>query len=174
VRIDELTEELVLQIHEYKTAHYTIMLPLQLGAILARADEAVVATIGRFALPLGIAFQVQDDILGLFGDERVLGKPVVSDLREGKKTLLFIHAYERADQAQRARLRAVHGNASLAAGDLEEVRRIVKETGALERSEREARRLVAEAKTQIAGITADPHWRRVLAGLGDYLILRRH
>jgi len=173
VRLPDLTEELVLQIHEYKTAHYTIMLPLQLGALLAGAPEAVLPALRDFAIPLGLAFQIQDDILGLFGDEETLGKPVVSDVREGKKTLLIVHAYAAAAPAARASLESAHGNAGLTGETLEEVRRLVRETGALERSERMARALVDAGKEIIPVITSDPRWASILYGLADYLIERR-
>jgi len=81
VPLPELSEELVLQIHEFKTAHYTVMLPLQMGAILAHAREDTIASMGDYAVPTGVAFQIQDDLLGLYGEERVLGKPVDSDTR---------------------------------------------------------------------------------------------
>jgi geranylgeranyl diphosphate synthase, type I len=174
VRLTELTEDLVLRIHEYKTAHYTIMLPLQLGAILARAEAARLAPIRAYAVPIGIAFQIQDDVLGLYGDEAMLGKPVDSDVKEGKKTLLFVHARERAGDDDRRFLERVHGNPAIGADDLDRVRGIVRATGALARSEEMARALVAQGKAHIAEITAEPRWQRVLAGVGDYLIERRY
>lgn len=174
VRIGDLTQEIVLRIHEYKTAHYTIMLPLQMGALLAGAPEAVLPAIREYAIPLGIAFQIQDDILGLFGDEKVLGKPVVSDVREGKKTLLIVHAYASAGAAERAVLERTHGNPALTAADLEEVRGIVRRTGALDRSEEMARALVEQGKRQIPSITRDAVCVGLLSGLADYLILRRY
>jgi geranylgeranyl diphosphate synthase type I len=174
VRLPDLTEELVLQIHEFKTAHYTVMLPLQMGAILAHAGETTIEQIRDYAVPTGVAFQIQDDILGLYGEEHVLGKPVDSDVREGKKTLLMVHAYQAATPAQREILVRAHGNEALAAEDLAAVRRIVRETGALARSEAIARDLVERGKPAIAGITQHDAWRRILTGLAEYLILRRH
>jgi len=173
IRLTELTEAMVLRIHEYKTAHYTIMLPLLLGAILARADGAQLPGIRAYAVPIGIAFQIQDDLLGLYGEQVVLGKPVDSDVKEGKKTLLFVHAYERAGAADREFLRRVHGNPAAGWDDLERVRSIVRETGALASSEAMACDLVAEGQARIPEITRDPRWQRVLAGVGDFLIARR-
>ncbi len=172
VRLAELDEELVLLIHEYKTAHYTVMLPLLMGAILAAAPDQALASIRRYAVPIGIAFQIQDDILGLFGDEHLLGKPVDSDLKEGKKTLLFVHAYAAAAPADRALLERAHGNPQAGPEDLRAVRRIIRETGALARSEAIARRLVDEGKRHVPGVTDSDHWRRILGGLADYFIQR--
>jgi len=174
VSLPQLTEEHVLRIHEYKTAHYTVMLPLAMGAILARADERVLPLISAYAIPVGIAFQIQDDILGLYGDEEVLGKPVDSDVREGKKTLLMVHAYRSADRADREFLERVHGKEGLSQDDLERVRRIAAESGALARSEALARELVERGKTHIPAITSEPRWSGILAGLADFLILRRY
>ncbi len=174
VRLNELTEELVLMIHEYKTAHYTVMLPLLMGAILAGASDAALESIRSFAIPIGIAFQIQDDILGLYGDQKLLGKPVDSDLREGKKTLLFVHAHQAASPTDRERLQRTHGSPDVTPADLEAVRRIVRETGALERSEAIARDLVGQGKRHISGVTTSERWRRILGGLADYFILRRY
>ncbi|MBD3235080.1 MAG: polyprenyl synthetase family protein [Candidatus Eisenbacteria bacterium] len=173
IRLPELTERQVLRIHEYKTAHYTIMLPLLMGAMLAGASSEAQAATRRFAIPVGVAFQIQDDILGLFGEERLLGKPVDSDVREGKKTLLFVDAFAEASGADRQCLARAHGNPELDRADLDAVRRIVRESGALARSEGLARRLVAEGKSHIAAMTTDPDARRILLGLADYLIIRR-
>ncbi len=174
VRLPELTETQVLQIHEYKTAHYTVMLPLLMGATLAGVKEPMLESIRGYAIPIGIAFQIQDDILGLYGDREVLGKPVDSDLKEGKKTLLFVHAYEVATPPDQAILERIHGSSDLAAGDLERVREIVRNTGALSRSRRIAHDLVRQGKAHIHSMSPAPNWRRMLAALADYLILRRH
>jgi geranylgeranyl diphosphate synthase type I len=174
IPLPQLTEDQVLQIHEFKTAHYTVMLPLLMGGVLAAADAGVQNSIRGYAIPIGIAFQIQDDILGLYGDSEVLGKPVDSDLKEGKKTLLFVHAYEVATSEQRALLERIHGNPNLTLEDLGRVRDIVVESGARERSEAIARELVQQGKGCIAGITDSSQWRRILGGLADYFILRRY
>ena len=173
VKLSELTEEQVFLIHEYKTAHYTVMLPLLMGAILAGAARDRLARIRAFSIPLGIAFQIHDDILGLFGDQEILGKPVDSDLREGKKTLLFVHSYEAAGQEDRAFLERVHGNSETGPADLKRVREIVRTSGALGRSEEIALGHVQTAKPHVEAIAASPEWGRILAGLADYFVLRR-
>lgn len=86
-----------LRISRYKTAAYTIERPLHLGAALAGADDALIAAYREFGTDIGIAFQLQDDLLGVFGDPAVTGKPSGDDLREGKRTVLFAEALVRAD-----------------------------------------------------------------------------
>ncbi len=174
VPLADLTETLVLKIHEFKTAHYTVMLPLMMGATLADASAEVLAGIRSFAIPIGIAFQIQDDTLGLFGNESILGKPVDSDVKEGKKTLLFVQAYRAAVSADREFLQRVHGNPNLVPGDLERVRTIVTETGALAESERYARELVEKGRPLITTIAREEQWQGILSGLADYFISRQH
>ncbi|WP_051274668.1 polyprenyl synthetase family protein [Cellulomonas sp. URHD0024] len=82
----------VLTVEEHKTAVYSFSLPLQAGALLAGAPDGVLPSLDRLGRLLGIAFQLQDDLLGTFGDEAVTGKSTVSDLREGTVTALVAHA----------------------------------------------------------------------------------
>ncbi|MBG0566543.1 polyprenyl synthetase family protein [Actinoplanes aureus] len=87
-----------LRVNRYKTASYTVERPLQFGAAMAGADPALMAAYGEFGAGVGVAFQLRDDLLGVFGDPAVTGKPSGDDLREGKRTVLFATALERADQ----------------------------------------------------------------------------
>lgn len=91
--------EAALRVNRYKTAAYTIERPLQMGAELAAADSALVRDYRIFGRDIGIAFQLRDDILGVFGDPAVTGKPSGDDLRAGKRTVLFASALHRADAA---------------------------------------------------------------------------
>nr|WP_206071666.1 polyprenyl synthetase family protein [Antrihabitans stalactiti] len=92
------TVEAALQIDRYKTAAYTVERPLHIGAALADADLALIDAYRRFGADIGIAFQLRDDLLGVFGDPSVTGKPSGDDLREGKRTALFAVALQRADR----------------------------------------------------------------------------
>jgi geranylgeranyl diphosphate synthase type I len=78
---------------EYKSARYTVQRPCQFGAALGGADERLQAALAAYGSPLGRAFQFRDDLLGVFGDPLVTGKPTGDDLREGKRTVLIAHAY---------------------------------------------------------------------------------
>lgn len=91
--------ESVLAMYEAKTGVYTFCAPLQAGAVLARADQGVVTSLGRAGLAMGVAYQVADDLLGTFGDPSVTGKSVVSDAREGKRTVLAVLAAARGFDA---------------------------------------------------------------------------
>src|SRR6185503_7106055 len=122
-----------LQIDRYKTAAYTVERPLHLGAAIAGADPDLVACYRRFGADIGVAFQLRDDLLGVFGDPAVTGKPAGDDLREGKRTLLLAVALERADRrgddAARAAIEAAVGNPGLTAQEVERTRDVLTELG---------------------------------------------
>lgn len=123
--------ERALRVMRFKTTAYTIERPLHLGAALAGAPEPVFATYTAFGVPLGQAFQLRDDILGVFGDPGETGKPAGDDVREGKRTVLIALAHERADAAQRSLLDEFVGDPDLDADGLDEVRTVLRDTGAL-------------------------------------------
>ena len=122
--------DLPLTVIRYKTAKYTIERPLQLGAAIAGADQRLLENLSGFALPLGEAFQLRDDILGIFGDPSETGKSRLDDLREGKHTVLIALALAGADDRQETQLRAVLGNTVITDADAEQARVILNETGA--------------------------------------------
>lgn len=142
----ETTEEEILRMHEGKTANYTFEGPMHLGAALAgNLSENFLNKSSRYSKAVGKAFQIRDDILGVFGDEKKLGKPVGSDIIEGKQTLLYIKAMEKASQEQRKQLSALLGKKNLNKKELKTFQDIVKETGSLKYSEDLADKLSREA-----------------------------
>lgn len=119
-----------LTVIRYKTARYTVERPLQLGALLAGADSDLLDRLSRFALPVGDAFQLRDDLLGLFGNSATTGKPVFDDLREGKRTVLLALAAQRTDTAGRALLEKHVGDPRLSEQDALRVLEVIEGTGA--------------------------------------------
>ncbi|MFC8006846.1 polyprenyl synthetase family protein [Streptomyces olivaceus] len=113
-----------------KTAKYTIERPLHLGVALAGTDQGLLDLCSAYALPLGEAFQLRDDLLGVFGDPALTGKPVLEDLRSGKATVLMAVATRRATPEQRRTLDALVGRADIGEEDCARVRRILRRTGA--------------------------------------------
>ncbi|MEU4955540.1 polyprenyl synthetase family protein [Streptomyces lavendulae] len=116
-----------LKICRYKTAKYTIDYPLGIGASLAGATPRQLQAMTAYAMPLGEAFQLRDDLLGVFGDPDVTGKPCLDDLREGKHTALIALAYQRAALAQARLLRSRLGDTALTIEDAEEIRTLLTE-----------------------------------------------
>lgn len=168
----ERIEKDVVTIHKLKTSYYTIIDPLQLGAILAGASDNTLKAIGEFGEALGVAFQLQDDILGVFGDEKTLGKSVTSDIKEGKNTLLIIEALKMANEDQKKVLDRYYGKGNVGDTGLQEVRKVFIDTGALDKSRKEALKYVATAKKVIPQITEDLKKAELLSQMADFLIER--
>lgn len=171
-QLGRFKENDVLDIHRYKTAEYTIPAPITMGAILAGYEGKSLESIKQFGIPVGIAFQLRDDELGLFSTEEELGKPVDSDLRQGKVTLLYVKAMENAGEHEGIILDLAHGYKNLSLEQVEKVRSIVKKTGALEYSQKFSRKLVEEGKQFIPQITDDKYYQDMLVQLADFVIER--
>jgi geranylgeranyl diphosphate synthase type I len=118
-----------------KAARYTVTRPLQIGAALAGASEESLAALAAFGDPLGDAFQLRDDVLGVFGDPAVTGKSILDDLREGKPTVMMALARGSADRDQQRRLKELFGNPDLDPEGAAELRQVIIDTGALNRIE---------------------------------------
>ncbi|MGA1147010.1 MAG: polyprenyl synthetase family protein [Candidatus Nanopelagicales bacterium] len=154
-----------LQVVRYKSAKYTIERPLHIGAALAGAPTEVFDAYSGYGLPLGEAFQLRDDVLGVFGDPEQTGKPAGDDLREGKRTVLIALATERASDAQRAQLRALLGDPGLDAGGIHILRGIIEETGALASTESMIEELLERSLDSLAVEHIGDEAREVLTGL---------
>ncbi len=123
----------VAAMHDLKTGSYTTRGPVRFGAALAGASDAQVEVLGAYAHPLGLAFQLRDDLLDVTGDPAKTGKPVGTDLREGRVSAVIREALSRADDVQRARLEAAWGRGSdLPDRDLAEALDVLRATGAVE------------------------------------------
>jgi geranylgeranyl diphosphate synthase, type I len=169
----------------FKTAKYTIERPLQLGAALAGAlpddlpgvaagpptargrttARSVPRTCTEYGMPLGTAFQLRDDILGIFGDPARTGKPVTGDISEGKRTVLMALARERASTAQLRVLDRHLGDRELTEAGAAEVRAVITDTGALAECETLISASVKEAVAALDGAPIDDEARAALAEL---------
>jgi len=168
----KIREKDVLTIHTLKTAQYTIVGPLKIGGYLAGATPRQLRKFADYGLPVGIAFQLQDDILGMFGSEKKLGKPVGDDVKEGKNTLLYTQALKRGNQGQRKRLMSFWGKRDITLKEIEEARRIIEETGSLDYSQNLARKLVGEGKRVVPRLTKKKKLQEVFNSLADYIVER--
>lgn len=130
---DDEDVDAALRVNQYKTASYTVRRPLQFGAAVAGADAGLAAAYSAFGADIGIAFQLRDDLLGVFGDPAVTGKPSGEDLREGKRTVLLATALKHADEQDAdsaAFLRAAIGT-DFSDADLARARAIFADVGAV-------------------------------------------
>ncbi len=156
----------------FKSAKYTIERPLHIGAALAGAGPEVFAAYSAYGLPLGEAFQLRDDVLGVFGDPSETGKPAGDDLREGKRTVLIALANEHADAAQGATLRTHLGDPALDAAGVAALRRVIEDTGALAQTEAMIDDLLSTAVSAAANPVITPEASEVLQSLA-YAATRR-
>lgn len=165
----------VIDLHHAKTAIYTYKNPLHIGAIFGGATENELEVLTKYAIPAGIAFQLQDDILGMFGDSTKTGKSDYSDIRQGKVTLLFAHALEKAKEKDRKKLLSIWGNPKITRSEANEARRIIKETSSLQHSKKVSIRYAKKAQKAIAKMQ-ELGWDReaidYLDGIAYYMIER--
>lgn len=144
-----------LRIASLKSARYSIEQPLLLGAILAGADDAQQGALRRFGRPIGMAFQLRDDVLGVFGDESTTGKPAGDDLREGKRTVLIAFTRERLDESARRVLDELLGDPELMPAQVSALQATIVETGALARVEELIAAYAKEADRALSGARLD-------------------
>lgn len=170
----ELDRETARQVSTFKSALYTIVRPLQLGASLqGPAAPELLALLDDYGRPLGRAFQLKDDLLGVLGDEAEVGKPVGDDLREGKPTELLALAIDRADPAQRRLLTRI-GRRDLSAGDVADLVEVFRATKAVHDIETRITDLVAEAVAVVPRLPFGNGAKGALAALADYVAARNN
>lgn len=128
----------------YKSGRYSIERPLRFGAALASEHDEIHEAYSKFGIPLGEAFQLRDDILGIFGDPEVTGKPAGDDIREGKRTVLMALTLSRLDSVDKRKLETALGDPSLDRSQVAEIQRLIEDSGALQDCEN----LIAELLRQ--------------------------
>lgn len=163
----------VVKTRKYKTADYTFSLPLSIGAILGGASKSVLKAIKGYSENVGIAFQIQDDILGVFGDPKVTGKSNESDIRGGKRTLLYFKALELATQSDCTFFKKQYGSIKIDKKAISRIKTIMIESGSLAYSQKFARKLVNKGKLYIPKITKDPGLQEILSTFANYMIERK-
>ncbi|GAA1752593.1 polyprenyl synthetase family protein [Kocuria aegyptia] len=161
-----------LDVVRYKSAKYSVEHPVVLGAALAGAPEHVLERCSAFALPLGEAFQLRDDVLGVFGDPAATGKPAGDDLREGKRTVLVGYVRALGTETQIARLEETLGRPDLTEDDVEELRAIITACGALGSTEELIERLSRKAFTALDRLGAEAVPLAALRGLATAAVRR--
>lgn len=161
-------------VQQMKTATYTLEAPLHLGATLAGASKEDLEKLSDFAIPLGEAFQIQDDILGMFGTEDKIGKPVGSDLQEGKKTLLVMVALEKCNDEEKEFLELVLGKEDITELDILKAKTIIEETGALKYSQDKALELIETSKQALGKLDIDENTKEFFEGVAEYMLKRKY
>lgn len=171
--LESVTAQRLLNVCHFKTASYTFEAPLQIGAILAGKDASTISKISEIAIPMGIAFQLADDLLGTFGNETDLGKPVLTDLREGKRTLLVLFALEKANTKQRDILNGTLGNPKAGYRHLEQIRELMNDTGSRKRVEDMAQDQMDIALSGLESLNLSTGASDELRRLADFSLRRK-
>ncbi len=156
----------------YKAARYSVERPLLLGGAAAGATTDLLAAYSEYGLALGEAFQLRDDVLGVFGDPDQTGKPAGDDLREGKQTLLIAYALERADPTARATVHRLLGDPKLDADGVDRLRTVIVDSGALARVEAVVGDRVAAARAALGRALVHGPARTALERLIDAAAVR--
>ncbi|MBK5229434.1 MAG: polyprenyl synthetase family protein [Actinobacteria bacterium] len=171
-RID-VSEEHARRIAVLKSGRYSIEKPLVIGAALAGASDGFGEGLSRFGDPLGEAFQMRDDILGTFGDRVSVGKPVDSDIREGKRHVLYAKTRALLGDGDRARFEELWGAADLTTEEVDTLRGLIDSSGARAEIESEIDHRWSEARSVLEETDIPPDARSALEDLGRQAVRRR-
>lgn len=166
-------EKDVMTINKLKTAYYTITGPLSVGSMLGKINHINFTAIETFGEYLGVAYQIQDDILGVFGDEKILGKSTTSDIKENKNTLLIAYALKQASPTQKHILRKYYGNKYASQKHYEQIKNIFVNTGALSYAEKKMANFVHKSKQYIPQITKNKLFQNYLQEFAAMIISRK-
>lgn len=169
---NEVSWDDILKVRTYKTAYYTFVMPLTVGAVLGGASKGTIKAIEKYGLSVGIAFQLADDILGTFGDPEITGKSNESDIKDGKKTFLYAKALELAKGQDRRFLLKWYGKGKLDKKKITRIREIFTESGSLDYSQSLAEKTVKKGKKYIPTITKNPQFQDIFSSLADFVIHR--
>lgn len=173
----QATPEEILQMYECKTAKYTMEGPVHLGLLLAGAPEEMLTKFSSYALPLGIAFQIQDDVLGLYGSPERIGKAQGSDLKEGKMTLLNALLLERLPKKEREEFVALLGKGNaLTEKDVRDVQVLMEREGVLADVRDRARQYIddgVDALLSLKGEISDEAYE-FFSGIAEYMMIREY
>ena len=163
----------LIRLHLWKTAKYTLEGPLLLGATLA-GYEGSTAAISAYGCLTGLAFQLHDDIIGLFGKEEEIGKPVKSDVNEGKQTLLMIKAMEYSGKDESQFIEGILKRGNVSDAEFEKIKKIVEKSGSYDYSKKLIDQFISSGKKYLNTINGDRETKDFLLWLSDYLVTRKN
>jgi len=165
-------ESVIMMVMEQKTAVYSLSLPLVTGAILANQPTSVIGQLEKLGKIIGTIFQIRDDELGIFGDPSTTGKPVGSDIKEGKKTLLYHYLFHNCTAIQKKRLKHIFGNQKASDADIKYVRSLMIELGLPERIDEKIADLTIDAVRIISKLDINKRNQRSLYQLVAFCAIR--
>ena len=161
-KLEKVTQEDIYKIYDYKTANYTFASPLTMGSTLAGAKVSQTKKLFSYGLLLGRAFQIKDDIIGTFGEEKDIGKSNLTDIKEAKRTLLIWYAFNHAGKKNRCAIKRVMEGELSNNSELLKMRKIIIESGALAYAENQIKYLYSNAKIQLHSLKMDTRYKQTL------------
>ncbi len=168
-----LTEDQIYSVYLSKTAHYTFYLPLRVAAAMAGKDSSIDSLLLELAQPIGLAYQMRDDYLGLFGDPEKTGKPITGDIREGKQTIYFALMQKNCSEQDRVELDQIYGSPSASEKEVYRVREICEKCGAKDQVEAKIHELYDDACSKLAEIGLSEEARTAMQEI-LYVSTHRH
>lgn len=168
--IEKITRADIFKIYDYKTAHYTFVTPLTTGAILAGAPQDEIAKLFQFGIFTGRAFQIKDDILGMFGNEKKIGKSILSDLQEAKKTILIWHAYNNCGKKDKSVIKKILTKNKVTIKDLVIMQKVITKSGALSYVKKEISLLTNKAKKAVMSCSMDKSYKDALTSYCEHIL----
>ncbi len=173
-QINDFVYQDIIDVYNFKTATYTFQIPCLVGSILAGKFDSLGEILAGYAESAGIAFQIRDDILGLFGEEEVTGKSNIGDIQEGKKTILVWKALQEANENQKLVINKFLGKEDISNEEADEFKKVIIETGGLKFAEEECKKYVDEAKMALEKLPDhDNEGWKFLNWIADYMLERK-
>ena len=160
--LDQIKKEEIMKVYDYKTAYYTFAYPLSIGSTLAGAGSKQIDKLFRCGAYLGRAFQIKDDVISLFGDEKQTGKSALTDLKEAKKTLVIWHAYNHSGKNNKLLIKSIFSKKDVSKKDLQKVLKIIAASQTLEYLKKEISRLIGRAQTLLKASAMEPRYKESL------------
>ena len=168
--LENVSREDIYKIYDYKTANYTFASPLTMGSTLAGAQAGQTKKLYAYGMLLGRAFQIKDDIIGTFGEEKDTGKSNLTDIKEAKRTLLIWHAFNHSSEKDRLAIkRIMDGNFSNKT-ELLRIRGIIIKSGALVYAENQIRDLSCKAKIKLAELKMKAAYKQALDNFSQKIL----
>lgn len=168
--IERIKKEDIYKIYDYKTAFYTFAAPLAIGAELGGASLKEKQKLIRYGILLGRAFQIKDDILGMFSEEREIGKSSLSDLQEAKKTILIWRAYNNSSPVNKEKMKRILNKETTNRNDLLKMRKIISDARALDFAGKEIQRSLHQAQRILSSSSIKPKIKSLLQEYSKHIL----
>ncbi|MFA4992692.1 MAG: polyprenyl synthetase family protein [Candidatus Omnitrophota bacterium] len=168
--IEKVTQEDIYKVYDYKTANYTFASPLTMGSTLAGTGAGQTEKLFSYGMFLGRAFQIRDDIIGTFGDEKITGKSSLTDIKEAKRTLLIWHAFNHAGKKDRLVIKRIMGSESFGNSELLKMRGIIVQSGALAYAQGQIKYLFSKARTQLNALKMNASYKQTLDNFSQKIL----